>query len=180
MVQGEPENGAELQLEKLPETSSGLEAALFRPLAFGEEKTRQILLALIENRCASLRCAGCLAITRILKKSLHKILILAKIWLKILTIWPFGRLRPHARPAVMFRGHRYAWRFPSLDEEKWFELRGFFTVQGNVVILETFATNPKELENLPFRWNSFRSILLMYQEGQFVAVSAAGEQIKIY
>ena len=90
-------------------------------------------------------------------------------------LWPSG---PDAQPAIMFRGHRYAWRFRA--DEKWFELRGFFTVQGNVVILETFAADPKELENLPFDWDSFRSILLLYHEGQFVALSAAGEQIKIY
>ncbi len=81
---------------------------------------------------------------------------------------------------IAFQGYRYRWRFQAGG--KLFELRGFFVIRGNVLVLETFASNPKELESLPFDWNAFRSLFFIYQAhiDEFHAITTAGEQVRIY
>ena len=60
-------------------------------------------------------------------------------------------------------------------------MQGFFVIRGNVLILETFASHPKELENLPFDWEAFRSLFFIYQPeiNEFQAV-IPGDKIRIY
>ena len=186
IIQDRTGNSAKSQSDEQLENSDDLEAVFSKPLPleldFGAKDDEADFSSFRRNRKSLLH--GFSVNKKIFEEGFEKNLdssenLAEDANFDDLALWPTG---PDAQPAIMFRGYRYIWRFPSNSsgKKKWFELRGFFTVQGNIVILETFATNPKELENLPFHWDSFRSILLVYQAKQFVAVSAAGEQIKIY
>ena len=81
---------------------------------------------------------------------------------------------------IYFRGYRYSWRFNAAG--RLFEMQGFFVIRGNVLVLETFASSPKEIEGLPFDWEAFRSLFFIYQpqRDEFQAVTSTGEQIKIF
>ncbi|WGK68178.1 hypothetical protein P0082_06745 [Candidatus Haliotispira prima] len=84
------------------------------------------------------------------------------------------------KDGISFNGYRYTWRFHAGG--KLFEMRGFFVIRGNVLVLETFASNPEKLKGLPFDWASFRSLFFIYQPqiNEFHALTLTGERIRIY